>query len=107
MPRLTGFFSVSPTQPASGSPVITGMVTPRPGSGICRASAMMALDSWVFCKISLDTLPGREIVVVRLISIDAILLLLYFMTSVNHSANCSRVEPVGVLFGSPPSRTLG
>lgn len=92
VPRLTGFFSVSPTHAASGSPVMTGMVTPRPGSLMERASAMTAELSCVFCRISLDTSPGRVMVVVRLISVAAIVNNLsftgYLVTCSNQSANC-------------------
>ena len=96
VPRLTGFFAVSATHAASGSPVITGMVTPRPGSLICWARDMTAELSCVFCRISLDTSPGRAIEVVRLISVAIEILLCYLVTCANQSANCSLVEPVGV-----------
>ena len=71
----TGFASVSSTQFAVGSPVITGMLRPRPGSAIRRARRMMALEPSVFCMISRDTSVGR-VTLVLLVEIPLIVVLL-------------------------------
>ena len=48
VPRLVLAFSVSLTQLASGSPVITGKVVPLPGTVVLLASRITADASCVF-----------------------------------------------------------
>ena len=55
----TGLLSVSLTQSAAGSPVITGMVRPLPGRSMRCASCMIAELLSVFAQISLETEEGR------------------------------------------------
>ena len=55
----TGFVPVSDTQDAVGSPVMTGICAPLPGSAIWRASCIIMEPSCVFCKISVDTSLGN------------------------------------------------
>ena len=104
---FTGFAAVSSTHSASGSAVMVGMLRPRPGRGMRRASCMMADSPRASCMTSWLTSVGRSTAVLLVWMPVGINQNSFQILSAAHPAKLSRVVPAFGAVTSPPSFSAG